>query len=215
MPESNDEIILIDIYRRGMVYFLVFSNEVEIRTTKGVIGSYNFTKGMSFTPYQWREVKELLDKKFAWYTAETFLARRAYSIGQFRRKMREKEISEALLNDIVGRFKDLKLLDDCRFAANRAESILRRKPAGRGFLIADLQKRMIPRDVAEKIVGEILADKDETVLAVELLEKKRSAYEKFDLETARRKAYNYLSRRAISYGAAREAFERVFESDEP
>jgi hypothetical protein len=49
---------------------------------------------------------------------------------------------------------------------------------------------------------------------VELLERKKGSLAKFDLETARKKAYTYLSRRAISYGAAKAAFEKVFESSD-
>ncbi|MCP4567319.1 MAG: RecX family transcriptional regulator, partial [FCB group bacterium] len=154
--------------------------------------------------------KTLLLERFALYCAESLLARRNYSVGEFKERLRQKEIGLDLIKQIVAEFRQLDLLDDFRYGQMRVRSVIRRKPAGRGFLIADLQKRLVPRDIAEKVVTEALKDSDEIEMAVELLEKRRAAFTKFDLETKRRKAYTYLSRRAISYGASKAAFDMVF-----
>jgi len=138
------------------------------------------------------------------------LARRPYSVGEFKQRLRHKDISDEHIRRIIRDFRDKGFLNDYEYALARARSLNARKPAGRGYLVAWLRKRLVPREIAEKAVDELLADVDEVETAVELLNRKRSSLDKFDLETARRKAYTYLSRRAISYGAAREAFEKVF-----
>ena len=75
--------------------------------------------------------------------------------------------------------------------------------------MAVLQRKYINRALAEQVVGNLLANEDETDLAVAALERKWHQLAEFDVETARRKAYNYLSRRGIGYAAAKDAFENL------
>jgi SOS response regulatory protein OraA/RecX len=105
------------------------------------------------------------------------------------------------------------LLDDWRYAKNTVDAIMRRKPAGRNYLIGYLQSRHISRNLASAVVEELLGGLDETELASRLLRKRWSYLAKFELETARTKAYNYLSRRSIGYRAAKLAFEKILKEE--
>jgi len=100
------------------------------------------------------------------------------------------------------------LIDDVVFAREFAESILRNKPAGRSYVIGCLKQKHISHELAKSIVDELFAGVDEFELALRLLRGRWSYFSKFELETARRKAYNYLSRRSIDYRAAKQAFEK-------
>lgn len=214
MVEEREYISIIDIKRRGMVYFVDFSNDEQVRATKGVIDKLNLSAGDEFTENEFEKLKKILDESFARYTAESILARRSHSVGEFKIKLRKKDISGDLIKSIVRKFRKEGLLDDYNFGKMRAESLLRRKPAGRGYLIRDLQNKLVPRQIAEEVVAGVLSEVDESELAEQLLEKKRISLTKFDLETARQKAYTYLSRRAISYGASKTAFDKVFDKNE-
>ncbi len=214
MHSGEDVIILTEIARRGMSYIVSFSNDVEIKTTKGVIDKLQLITGDAFSGDEFIKLRKILEEAFAVYTAEGILARRAHSVGEFKFKLKQKEIDSALIAKIVKNFRERGLLDDLAYAKLRANSILNRKPAGRGFLVADLQAKLVPREIAESAVKEVLSGVDEVESAAVLLEKKRMSFIKFDLETARRKAYNYLSRRAISYRAAKQAFEDTFNKED-
>ncbi|MCK5126109.1 MAG: regulatory protein RecX [candidate division Zixibacteria bacterium] len=191
-----------------------FSNDFDIKTTKGIIDKLELSAGDEFSSGEFIKLKNILEEAFAFYTAEGILARRAHSIGELKFKLKRKEIDADLIAMIVKKFHQQGLLDDFSYAKLRASLIMNRKPAGRGFLIADLQTKLVPREIAEKAVKELLSNVSETDSAAVLLEKRRMSFVKFDLETARRKAYNYLSRRAISYRAAKEAFEDVFNKED-
>jgi SOS response regulatory protein OraA/RecX len=210
MKSENDKIVLTEIRRKGQLYLIQFSNEFEIRATKRTIDHLELSVGSTFSVATFRELRKILESRFAYFTADSMLARRAYSIGEFKERLRRKDIPGNLIIDIVKNYKDKRFLDDFRYGVSRVQSLMERKPAGRGFLIADLQNRLIPRTIAEEVVDKALADVDEVDTAVRLLEKRQSAFAKFDIETARRKAYTYLSRRAISYRAAKEAFEKLY-----
>jgi len=193
-----------------MLFLVTFSNGFEVRATSGTVKRLKLNEGAEFSPAEFAELMKILEEKYARYTAESILARRPYSVGEFRRKLRQKNIDESYIRPIVKEFRAKGILDDFEYAVARGRSLIERKPAGRGYLVAWLQKRLVPREIAEKAVADILEDTDEVDTAVELLKRKRTSFAKFDLETARRKAYTYLSRRSISYGAAKEAFEKVF-----
>jgi len=209
--DSGQGYISIDsIQRKGVLYLLTFSDGFEIRATKGVIDRLQLVEGAQFTSQTFEELRKILEEKFAYYTAESLLARRPYSVGEFKQRMRRKDISDILIAKIVKEFRAKGFLDDYKYAVSRAQSLIDRKPAGKGYLVGWLQQRLVPRQIAQEAVAEVLGEVDEVSSAVELLERRRGSFEKFDLETARHKAYTYLSRRAISYGAAKTAFEKVF-----
>ena len=207
---DDDPIVLKAIERKGRLYLLHFSNDAVFRATPATVQQLGLVEEIAFSPEGYGKLIDLLERNFAWYTAETTLAQRAYSIGELKRKLKRKEIADKLIAEIVADFKEKGLLGDYAYAIARTRSLLEHNPAGRAFLVSRLQNHLVPRPIAEKAVGEVLSDLDETDIALKLLEKRSAALSKFDLETARRKAYTYLARRAIPYGAAKKAFEKLF-----
>lgn len=210
MTTDRDIIRLNAIGRRGTLFLLTFSNGYEVRAGKRVIEQLGLSEGDEFGREMFVKLKEILDWEFSFYTAESMLARRPYSVGEFKQRLRQKEIDSGHIARIVKDFLSKGLLDDFSYSVARVQSLKNRKPAGRGYYLAWLQNRLVPREIADKAIDEVLSSVDEVETAIGLLEKKRSSLAKFDLETARRKAYTYLSRRAISYGTAKAAFETVF-----
>lgn len=207
---DDDPIILKTIEKKGRLVLLHFSNEAVIRATPATVQQLGLAEGIGYSAEGYRNLTDLLERRFAWYTAETTLAQRAYSIGEFKRKLKRKEIADKLIVEIVADFKKKGLLGDYAYAVAKARSLLEHKPAGGAFLVSQLQKHLVPRLIAEKAVKEVLADTDETDIALKLLQKRSAVLANLDLETARQKAYTYLARRAIPYGAAKKAFDKLF-----
>jgi len=87
---------------------------------------------------------------------------------------------------------------------------LERKPAGRPFLVALLRRKMIERSLAERTVDQALEEIDPTAEAVRALRQKWPDPAQLEVESARRKAYSYLSRRGFGYETARAACDEVF-----
>lgn len=146
-------------------------------------------------------------------SAGRMLAIRAHSIGELGRKLRFKGFSEPSVASAIKKYRSLDLLDDVRFARQRVESVLRKNPAGRSYLIAQLRNKLVSRTIAEQVVDNLIGQSDEIELAVQSLTKKWPMIRDLELERARTKAYNYLSRRGIPYGAARAAFEKLLSEE--
>jgi SOS response regulatory protein OraA/RecX len=119
------------------------------------------------------------------------LAFREHSVGEVTEKLRHKGCEDTHIEKAVAKFVRTGLLDDARYADSLIRRLLERKPAG------------------QRIVDDLLADRSETDLAIAALESRWRAFAQFDVETARQKAYTFLSRRGIGYAAAKAAFETL------
>ena len=210
MAKKTKEIVLESIEKKGRFYLLTFSNGFEFKASPATRDRLALSEGMKYDPDQFERLRSELEKRFAYDTAESTLASRSYSVGEFREKLRQKGLARRYIDAIIGEYHSRNLLDDYRYAAMKLQTLMEHKPAGRSYLIAYLQSKRVSREIAEKAVDEVLLHTSEVDIASRLLAKRRVSFMKFDVETARRKAYNYLSRRGISYRAAKEAFENLF-----
>lgn len=139
------------------------------------------------------------------------LAARERSIREVKIKLTQKHFAPDTIRRVIKNYKDRGLLDDARFAYTLAENLLNRRPSGKSYLTAYLQRKMVDRSLAGQTAEAVLSGKDERELAVSALENRWAEFRQFELEVARRKSYNYLARRGFGYEAARVAFEQLHE----
>lgn len=145
------------------------------------------------------------------------LALRPHSIGELRTKLRRKGFDEEPVAVIIRKYQQSGLLDDAHVAATLVRLALERKPAGKSYLVALLRRKLIDRDLAEQTVEMALGDRDEIELAYEALSRRKRVLfssRQIEVETIRRRAYTYLSRRGIGYAAAKAAFEKLLKETE-
>lgn len=197
------------IQRKGKNYLLRFAHGTEILATSRILDQYRLKPGMSIEADLIDEIKNQSDLQRAEEYLVYLLARRSYSSGHLAAKMFEKGYSKEIIAEMIEKLEEKGLIDDAAFAKEFAESILRNKPAGKNYIIGCLQQKYVPAELAKAVAAELFEDIDETALALELLKSRWGYFSKFELETARRKAYNYLSRRSIGYRAAKTAFEQM------
>lgn len=200
---------IIEIKRKGRNFLIFLDNGGEFLLNGKVKDKYGIKPGVEFEYEVLEDIKYESDLIRAQEYVNYLLARRSYSIGLIKSKLEEKRYSKRVVENILRYFIEKGLLDDTTFAREMTGSILRNKPAGRDYIIARLRQKKIPRPTAVSIVDEFFGTIDEVELALKLLRSRWRYFSKFELETARRKAYNYLSRRSIGYQAAKKAFEKI------
>ena len=205
---------ILNIIRKGRSHQLTLSDGEKINLSGSVSQKYSLQEQSEISDIQLKKIKLESDLQRARDYVTYLLSRSAYSYGQLLVKLDEKKYDRKISIRTLADLKEAGLIDDTRFARLIVESILRNKPAGRAFLVAALRKKYISRELAEATVDDCLRDVDETEMAVRLLRGRWRYFSKFELETARRKAYNYLSRRSINYRSAKTAFEKVAKEEE-
>jgi len=201
------------INKKGRYFRVYLDSGEEIRIPGLLLDKYGISVGSELEQFIVDELSRKAEETRAENYVTYLLSRRSYSVGVLKSKLEEKGYSEAVVKTTLAKFADRGLVDDQQFAREMTESILRNKPAGKGYIISRLRQKHIPYPMAKSIVEEFFEGVDETELAYRLLKSRWRHFSKFELESARRKAYNYLSRRSISFNAARSAFDKIVEEE--
>jgi regulatory protein len=149
----------------------------------------------------------------AFAAALALLTGRSLTAGELARRLRRKGYDPEAIVEAGGRLKELGLLDDRRSAAAWAESAASVRGLGPRRLREGLVKRLVPREVAEETVAELLASGGEARLAVAALAKWERAKGPADDVGSRRAAYAHLRRRGFSSAASRAALFKRTEMD--
>jgi len=178
-----------------------------------IVEQDNLKEGMELHPNYLRQLQTNSEFNECDAKAAGILSRRDYSVGEFKRKLRLQNFNEDTVKEIASKYKSKGLLDDRKYALKIVEKILNEKPSGKPYLIATLRRKLIHRELAYETVNSILENQDDAALAVSALRKRWRRFGQFDVEEARRKAYNYLSRRGFSYSAAKDAFAKLWQED--
>lgn len=147
------------------------------------------------------------------------LKNRDYSVGQIERKMREKEYSSTDIANTINRLKELKFLDDERFASHYIKNTLLVKPSGKYVLEQKLRQKLVPEDIIENVLGEISKEneKEGAVSSLRKWIKVRNldynsveGREKYNLK---QKMIAYLAGRGFSYDLIKEAIDLTLDRD--
>ena len=141
--------------------------------------------------------------------AKQYLANRGHSTGELKLKLQKKSFAVDSITKVIKKLNQLGFLNDREYALALGEKLLSRKPCGKPFLSSFLQSKAISRDLAEQTAQILYQNLDLDKLAVDALSKKWYMFNDLELEDARNKSYNYLSRRGFTYETAKTAFESI------
>lgn len=197
------------IHRGSKVSLTISTLKKPLIVSEDTMINFQLVNGVVITESQFKLLLGEAQLLLCFDRARNSLAFRAHSVGELIIKLKQKGFSPDEIEPTISKLKDIQLLDDNQYALKLAEKINREKPCGRSILVAQLRKKLIDRELAEKTADMILKETDVVELAIKALSKRIQQFSQFELEEAKKKAYNYLSRRGFSYDAAKKAFEQL------
>jgi len=134
--------------------------------------------------------------------ALNLLSKRSYSEKRLREKLSEKDLELRDIDAAVVRLKDLKFLDDARFAQSLSREMAEFRHFGPRRIYMELIKKGIPKDLARETTDNIEYSFDES------LEEVLKKYLKKCLNVPREKIFNralgYMVRRGFDFGSSRD-----------
>lgn len=177
-------------------------------------------------PVDEETLRRLADADEAWRAREAalrLLSYRARSRQEARRRLYQKGFPAEVVEPCVARLTEEGLLDDEAFARSYVQETLRLRPRGRFGMVRKLQGKGVGRELAERVVEEVMGEEEvtEAALAREAAEtwlgrQRRDARRALigprhddAREKLRRRLYGYLGRRGFSAGATRDAMDHV------
>ncbi|WP_019158797.1 regulatory protein RecX [Brevibacterium senegalense] len=140
--------------------------------------------------------------------AYAILAQRDHSRAELRTKLIARDHPEPVVDDLLDRLADARLLDDQRFA----ESFVRSQRQGRGSSQGAIRRSLRQKGVADEDAADALADAgDDLPFALEAARKKARSTRSLAPEVRLRRILGVLGRRgfggSIAQRAARQALE--------
>ncbi|HWA58048.1 MAG TPA: regulatory protein RecX [Gemmatimonadales bacterium] len=154
------------------------------------------------------------DEEAAWRTLLKALERRSFSVGELRRRLRQKGHPAPAVDFAIERALGMTLLDDAAFALQYVQS---RAHRGRGP--ARLRQDLRARSVAEPLIDAALRaqwPEPEAALdvAASLAARRARQLGAVDRDVKRRRLLGFLARRGFSGSRVSELVRRILNSEE-
>lgn len=119
-----------------------------------------------------RPPRKLSTEEELYAAALRALTRRAHSVYEMRQALERRADDEALVQRVLQRLKDAKLLDDARYARQFARYRAESRRQGRFRIARDLRARGVPDRHIEAALEDILRETDERALVRKRLERR-------------------------------------------
>jgi len=139
--------------------------------------------------------------------ALNFLSYRPRSEREVRANLSRKKIEVDVLERVVGRLKELALIDDRAFAQYWQENRQRFSPRGPRAIQSELRAKGLDRDIIDEVVD---TQADQTDAAYEAALRKARSLHGLDYQAFRQRLGSHLLRRGFSYDTISSVSERLW-----
>ncbi len=146
----------------------------------------------------------------AYARALHFLGYRIRSAGEIRERLKRDEWPEEVIDRVVERLTEERLVDDAHFAAAWVENRSLSRPRGARLLKQELRQKGVGRDEIEAALPD---DEMEVANAVDALRPKLRLWEKLEVRERERKAIEFLLRRGFNFSTARAALREIADNE--
>ena len=149
--------------------------------------------------------------------ALSLLSFRDRSVKELQKRLHEKGEDADRIAPTIERLQQSGLLDDSRFAAERARAGLVGKARSRRQIEHDLAQRGVTREVASAAIQQVLAEEgtSELEVAVRAARKKAKSLAGHDPQAQRQKLYGFLARQGYTPDLVRRAMRAVLDAAPP
>jgi len=195
---------------RGRVQIII-DGRPAASTHRAAVKMLGITEGQEIDPIALRDRIHRAERELAQAMALDLLAKRARSIVEIRRRLASRGFTPEIIDPLIDRLAATGLLDDERLAHEYVEARLESRPSGRRLLRAEMARRGIGREAAEKALGAapISGSPEELDLARraarERLSRCATVLDEIGLQKEHRRLVAFLLRRGFSYEVAERA----------
>ncbi len=139
-----------------------------------------------------------------------YLAHKRRTEREVRRRLQQRDVPTAVVDDVIARLYELEYLDDETYAHDYARNRFSSKKYGPVRIRRELEERGVERHLAEAAVDDLFAEKDAEAAAWEHADKRWSRLESEDDPRRRRqKMYRYLRRRGFRSDTIRPILDEL------
>lgn len=135
------------------------------------------------------------------------LGQRRYTIKGLSKKLNSGAIHSMVIQNVIDRLCELGYLNDLDYAQSFVEERCRLKPRGKALLTQELQQRGVPKPILDQFWTQ--ASLDETLLALNVANKKLPRLKGKTLYEKRQKLFTFLCSKGFSLSVSRNALDKA------
>ena len=189
--------------RKGR-FNIFLDGEFAFGADKETIYNFGLRKNDDITKDKINEIIEYDEFNFSKKIAYNFLNYKSRTEKEIKKKLKEKKISEKSIDKVIAILKNLKFIDDTRYAKLYVEEKLTNNPKGKRVISMKLAEKGVSKEVINSIIDSQYNEDKETAKAKELLLKYlKKVRAKSDLDK-KQKCYRYLLSRGFDYEIVKE-----------
>jgi regulatory protein len=179
----------------------------RLSITPDIALQFGLRTGATLSESRIEELRAAQLREDAMAAALRLVSYRPRSEKELRDRLSQRFPDPALVDTVVDRLVELRLIDDAAFAASWVESRDRSGPRSRRMLAAELRLKGVSRTPADAAVETV----DEEDAAYRAAKKKAQVMTGRPFEEFRRKIGDLLLRRGFRYDTANETVKRLWE----
>ena len=163
---------------------------------------YGLRTGDELNEEKIKEMREFDEFGYGKKTAYSFLAYKPRSKKDLVKKLKQKKLSDKIIEDIIELLEKQKYLDDKIYAKNYLEDKLNSKPIGKRLAKLKLFEKGIDKELIETTINENYSEDKEFELAAKLMKKYEKKVKFKDMADKKNKCYRYLISKGFDYEIA-------------
>jgi regulatory protein len=175
-------------------------------------------KGDRLTEEALQKIRESEELSLARNRALKFLSARLRTEAEVRSDLVEKEFHPGTVDRVVLHLRELRLLDDMRYARAFVHDARLRRALGRILLQKELQRKGVPQSVIQEVLAESARPEEEEDVAFraasKLLERYRTSRKSIPPERQRARTAQFLARRGFDWQTISEVTKKLFRGEE-
>ena len=175
---------------------LEISNGEKINIPVESVGILKLSKGAEIGADEYGLLKDESERYSCWRKSLDYLSVRARSIMEMERYLKRKGYSGDIINQVINRLTMHGYLNDYEFASAYVRGRIKRKAVGRDYLMRELIKKGVKKDVADSAIRDAGADRPDERRIYELAKKKYDSLR--EKPNPGSKLYYYLRQRGFS-----------------
>jgi regulatory protein len=185
--------------------FNVFlDGEFAFGADKETIYDFGLRNNDDLTEEKIKEITDYDELNFGKKIAFSFLNYKPRTEKEIRKKLKEKKISETSIEKVIVILKNLKYLDDSKYARMYLEEKLAHNPKGKRVIAMKLAEKGINKEVIKSVIDTEYNEDTETKKAKELLTKYIKKVRAKSEMDKKQKCYRYLLSRGFDYEIVKE-----------
>lgn len=190
---------------------IFLDDEFAFGVNEEIAYRFQLAKGMELTPELRSEIERADGVIQAKLAAERLFAGRRRSEKELRQRLARKGFSDEVIDEVIAGYSRVGLIDDEAFALAYVKDRLNLKPRARSVLQRELTAKGISKEIITRTLDSLTGSIDEEAIALQLAEKKRTSFERFPVETQRRRLTDFLLRRGFSFDVVKKVMGKVME----